>query len=374
MDNSNPPPSWGPNKRNSFWHRRRHQPPIQTSQTSVQSLPEQGSLSPIPSGPQPPIHERPLAVNPQSSSPLFNGVIPPEIRDQIFHYAVAEMTKTDPSSLYPKPTNYTRPGYTGKRFVSTSLLLTCRRAYLETYHLPLKNKEHVFWHARWPPGAISDERDYFARFEAWQMKFVTSAHLFTQMYWLEDSFPGLCRESFMQGIEKVKITIRRGDWWYNERNEPLGINPQRGGSNANQMKMDWETESQGQMIQWQRGGWGCAFAHLSSLQELEIEFETSEDKKTELLAIVEKAKTWRFPLKDNKFLTTEGMAMSTNTWQGPLCYWSNICPYCLHDDRTCGRSKVPLKGCAEKRTLKAEGLGPECIVVSLRWKVSVGKS
>jgi len=96
-----------------------------------------------------PIHKLSLSVNPQSSSSLYNGKIPSEIRDQIFYYAMTEYTKPDPESQYPESTNYTRPGYTGKRTITTGLMLACRRIYLETYHLPMVTKEHVFWHKRW---------------------------------------------------------------------------------------------------------------------------------------------------------------------------------------------------------------------------------
>ena len=214
--------------RDSFWHRIRRRRSLPPVQTPILTRPPRRPLSSILTGRRPPIHERPLAVNPQSSSPLYS-TIPPEIRDEIFQYALAEYTKTDADSLYAQSTDYTRPGYTGQRAVSTSLLQTCRLAYLETYHLPWANKEHVFWHERSPPGAIPhEEANYFARFQPWQIKLVKEIHLFTQLFWLEGKFPYLCKESFMQGIEKVKITIRRGDWWWNERNEQLGINPQRG--------------------------------------------------------------------------------------------------------------------------------------------------
>lgn len=78
-----------------------------------------------------PIHERSLHVNPQEGSPLFNGRIPPEIRNEIFILALTEYT----TSEYPKNTGYTRPGYTGKRAVSIALLRSCRRIYLEIYLL-----------------------------------------------------------------------------------------------------------------------------------------------------------------------------------------------------------------------------------------------
>jgi hypothetical protein len=86
---------------------------------------------------QVPINERSLHVNPQEGSPLFNGQIPPEIRNEIFILALTEYT----TSEYPKNTGYTRPGYTGKRAVSIALLQACRRIYLETYLLV----NFLFW-------------------------------------------------------------------------------------------------------------------------------------------------------------------------------------------------------------------------------------
>jgi hypothetical protein len=86
---------------------------------------------------QVPIHERSLHVNPQEESPLFNGRIPPEIRNEIFILALTEYT----TSEYHKNTGYTRPGYTGKRAVSVALLRACRRIYLETYLLV----KFLFW-------------------------------------------------------------------------------------------------------------------------------------------------------------------------------------------------------------------------------------
>ncbi|CAG8961654.1 hypothetical protein HYFRA_00006191 [Hymenoscyphus fraxineus] len=322
-----------------------------------------------------PIHEQNRPINPQLNSPLFNGRIPPEIRDEIFQYALTEYTKTDPSSQYAVSTNYTRPGYTGQRTVSTTLLQTCRLAYLETYHLPPTTKEHVFWHARWPPNLDRDkwgdhvhEARYFRDFQPWQMKLVKEIHFFTQLFWLEHSFPLFCSQGYLQGMEKVTITIRRGDWWWNERNAALEINPQRGhSSEAGVMKADWEAERRGQVIPWNENGWGCAFSKLKSLRELVIEFETSEDKKEELMAIVEKAATWRFPLNEGAVLSTEGAKAYVRTWEAPKIYWSDECPYCTRAI-ACGKLGPPTEGCEKRRKLMAEDKGPLCYIASLRWK------
>jgi hypothetical protein len=290
---------------------------------------------------------------------------------------MTEYTKTDKQSKYPESTDYTRPGYTGKRAVTIALLLTCRKVYLETYHLPAKNKEHVFWHERWPDhqeryanAAGGQEQAYFERFTPWQLELVKEVHLFTQLYWLEDgSFLRLTQKDFMQGVEKVKITIRRGDWWWNERNSPLGINPQRGNGDEAQMQRDWEAERRGITIPWRQGGWGCAFENLKGLRELEMEFETSEDKVAELGRIVEKAKTWRFPLKDGKVLSTEGLEENMWKWRGPMCLWSHWCPYCFAGSN-CQGARTQNVQCIEKRRLRALGIGPECTVRTLRWRVA----
>lgn len=173
----------------------------------------------------------------------------------------------------------------------------------------------------------------------------------------------------MQGVEKVKITIRRGDWWWNERNSPLGINPQRGNGDEAQMQRDWEAERRGITIPWRQGGWGCAFENLKGLRELEMEFETSEDKVAELGRIVEKAKTWRFPLKDGKVLSTEGLEENMWKWRGPMCLWSHWCPYCFAGSN-CQGARTQNVQCIEKRRLRALGIGPECTVRTLRWRVA----
>jgi hypothetical protein len=56
------------------------------------------------------------------------------------------------------------------------------------------------------------------------------------------------------------------------------------------------------------------FQELKSLKELDIELETSEDKVADLMAIVEKAKTWKCPLKNGMVLSTEGLQTKTTKY------------------------------------------------------------
>ncbi|KAH8678913.1 hypothetical protein BGZ60DRAFT_402131 [Tricladium varicosporioides] len=328
-----------------------------------------------------PIHERVVPMNPQSSSPFFNGRIPPEIRDSIFQYALTQYTKTDPESQYKEKTSYNRPGYTGKKAVCIAFLLTCRRVYHETYHLVPENKEHVFWHCNGPPvegadrdalygrwGSL-DEIQYFKKLQDWQLSLVKEIHLFTQMYWLEGSFALMCQKRFMEGIERVKITIRRGDWWWNEHNKPLSITPHNHGSQyANAMLGDWKKEERGHILEFINNSWGAGFARLASLKELELEMETSDDKRDELMAIVKKAKTWRFPMGKDTVLSTEGLKEKTSTWQPADHFWSDLCPYC-GNGKCVPSQEEPLKGCVERQRLMSEGKGPLCHVVSIKWRL-----
>ena len=99
-----------------------------------------------------------------------------------------------------------------------------------------------------------------------------------------------------------------------------------------------------------------------------MEMETSDDKKGELMAIVEKAKGWRFPMREGCVLSTEGMEVRTSMWQSEMCYWSDRCPYC-GEARKCRIVEPVNKGCVERMRLRQEEKGPICHIVSLRWKV-----
>lgn len=138
--------------------------------------------------------DRPLLASvledfdPQSRSRLYCR-LPKETRDAIFRFAMTEFINAPSSkrlsyhatgsTAFRPNTGYARPGYTEVTRVCFDLLLTCRRVYLETYHLPIQVKEHVFIDPV-PPGLrspISIEK-YIQRFKPQQLEFLTEIHIF----------------------------------------------------------------------------------------------------------------------------------------------------------------------------------------------------
>lgn len=83
------------------------------------------------------------SIDPQLSSPLFS-VIPQEIRDQIFEYALTAYP--DPTRPYAGNQRYARPGVAGHPRIATELLGTCKAVYLETYQLPITLNPVIVYH------------------------------------------------------------------------------------------------------------------------------------------------------------------------------------------------------------------------------------
>jgi len=326
-------------------------------------------------------------INPQSSSPLYNGRIPPEIRDLIFAYALAEHVVPvhmnpfvkDPfinfiphfarrkmpfditsNRVFETNTDYARPGYSGLKKVSTALLRTCRRAYLESHHLPPVTKEHVFWHNTGPPNLqFPDEESYFRRFTKSQLQDVKEVHMFVQQYWLEHSLIRACELEVMQGIEKLKLSIRRCDWWYNQRNAPLKLLTGHASMNRSFIRRTQTGfEARKEM------DWTFSFQHLGGLKELELEMEAFEYKREELQAIVEGAKKWMIPCAHEGYvLSAKDLEVKTWNWRGPLKGWNvTICQNCPQKGKLCGF-------CEEMNESKRKGLGPMLVVMSVRWKL-----
>ena len=297
-------------------------------------------------------------VNPQLSSPLFNGRIPPEIRSEIFSYALTEYPSPEAPRVYHEPDihydhedpvnflmtpfqGYERNRRYGKyedwlRFDNTlpmitsiTLLMTCRRAYLETHSLPWLQKEHVlcFYRGPEPRGQLPRDRPilgfslgYDHRVKAYfdhqlakpssvpgrcMRDLVRSIRILAQVFWLEDRlrFQAIVKEPWFPPIETLRITIRQADWWDWELGKPPIINPFKGRTDLAEMQADMLVE--GGNPQFTPGAWGLAFEKMPNLKTLIMEFETSGDHKPAMDKIVEWAIQWKFPLSNGKVLSTE---------------------------------------------------------------------
>lgn len=253
-------------------------------------------------------------INPQVTSTLFSK-LPGEIRNHIFYYAL--LAYSDPTRPYSKHSYWYRPGFTHVRATNVNLLLTCRRVYLETHLLPVVHNEHVIWgveKSRIPPGSMNyllhDRHMTLSQRNA-----VQYVHLFTQQFWLEDwknQWRDFTTSWPKKGPEKLRITIRHTDWWYNllGENSPLALDPKRRGRAR---VGEWVPGDQ----PYESGSWGSRFENLPGLEIFEMELETIEAKRGQLDTIVEKARSWRFPSCDgNVLVMKEDEKALKSAWTG----------------------------------------------------------
>lgn len=80
----------------------------------------------------------------QLQCPLF-GTLPGEIRNEIFALALVQFSEEEEGSAYPKDSYWYRPGFTGPRKSSSSLLRACKLAYVEGQKVFLRELEWAFW-------------------------------------------------------------------------------------------------------------------------------------------------------------------------------------------------------------------------------------
>lgn len=352
-------------------------------------------------------------IDGQAQSTLCSG-LPSEIRNSIFQYALSEYLTAQPKNTIPdlavrydhepgappaltgKPAERTpfqsfwsydhvrtpargydwlRPDNQEPTATCTALLSTCRKIYLETHAMPLMLKEHRLYCHRGPGGSGKAAQGVLDVFEKRlggpaslpglrSRDMIRSLRIFPQFFWLEDTnsdyhFWDLAtRTPYLRSVEHLRLTLRRGDWWYWERNAPLRINPFRGGD---MMREDMQIPDGNPPFN--PRSWGRALKHLPKLKTLRIDFETSEDKREELEAIVAWAVKWRFPLTDGRYLSTKGHKVEKMSWRGRAYHWSDQCALCGSSPLRANCEK-----CIERERFVACGLGPRLYVWTLTWK------
>lgn len=224
---------------------------------------------------------------------LLFSIIPPEIRREIFAYALAAFEDTN--RPYSKDTYWTRPGYNAPHRTHTELLRTCKRVYQEAWFIPFTYAEHAFyltWHDR-APGQLAPTafqqclgliHQTHGKIDAGRIR------IFAQLFMLEDGH----RMKMLLDMEhfyprSITLTIRYTDFWMWENNEPLYIDAR----------------------------WVDRIRFPESVARFSMDFESIERRKDEVEYIANKAaEKWFFRRKDGKFLTADKADMSVSRWTG----------------------------------------------------------
>ncbi|KAJ6558084.1 hypothetical protein B0H19DRAFT_1149868 [Mycena capillaripes] len=193
---------------------------------------------------------------------------------------------------------------------------------------------------RGPPGPGHSNFDWYNRY-FWNMTpqqraAVVRIRFFTPLFLLE----GRTFQTWDTGltIRELTITVRHSDWRDWERGgSPLRIQSprqapklKRSGSAeslANSVRhtiwQNWETRNGGEarlkaphIARRGQEGWGGWVGSMPRLQELEIEFETTEAKKQQLEEQVRIALGWKFILNDGDSLVHDGEPPTKSMWLG----------------------------------------------------------
>lgn len=150
----------------------------------------------------------------QLYSPLFT--LPFVVREQIFELVLSQYE--DDTRPYDKNEPYCRPDYRAPLRVDTALLLTCRLAWLEFNHTPLKNAVHPFWFYHGPPSAtlgVAQFDNYFQCMTVRNRSTLQHVQIFMEAYWIDNiCHPKLFRSMFKLSVicpKILTITMRHVD-------------------------------------------------------------------------------------------------------------------------------------------------------------------
>lgn len=187
--------------------------------------------------------------NPQQQCPLF-AQLPAEVRALIFTFATAPYDSPKLEEQYLETDFFYRPSHRARHLTSTSLLLTCRRIWLEAHHLPLLQAQPTFWFGapgrrpawanqqsaatpladyRTPAGHLEGDtnrlRRTLERFTPLNRQ-DARVQLFAQMFWLRyqssTAYP-VTQDWPRLGVKALTLTIRHSDWYYWESDAPLDL-------------------------------------------------------------------------------------------------------------------------------------------------------
>ncbi|KAM0321728.1 hypothetical protein ACHAQA_009967 [Verticillium albo-atrum] len=242
------------------------------------------------------ILSRPAAA--QDDSPLYS-VLPGEVRNQIFTFALTDYEDPNPERQYNTTTCFTRPSYFAPRKTDSQLLRTCRAIYKECWHLPFTLKEQMYWITsddRAPPEfrtaglELTNWLKKIAELQGEDKVEVDRLRVFAQMYKLEEGgMERLLKTPFFQP-RSITLTIRHTDWWFWEDDNPLRF----------------------------QGAWiksACAVLP-NSVREIRIELESLQRKQNQVDDIAtQMTQRWFFKRPDGAVLYADGVT-EVSRWTG----------------------------------------------------------
>ncbi|RKU40354.1 hypothetical protein DL546_000921 [Coniochaeta pulveracea] len=261
-------------------------------------------------------HHRPPPQNvipfADSCSPYY-ALVPPEIRHEIFSYALSDFPDPSANSRYNSQTCYTRPSYFASRKSDLRLLRTCRAVYREAWFLPFTKRTQTFWlctvgEDRAPPGhwASAHRRrcgrilsQITAEYGGRRVE-IEKLHVFAQMYKIENG--ELCHVLRTPHLHprSFTLTVRHTDWWWWEHDQGLYF------------EAKWIPEL-------------CLFLS-SSVKEIRIQLESLERKKGQVDAIVKHmSEHWYFKRSDNEVLYPDAtlQMVEVSRWTGSSTWHGN---------------------------------------------------
>ena len=171
-------------------------------------------------------------------------------------------------------------------------------------------------------------------------------------------------------MQRLRITVRHTDWWYNllGENSPLALDPKRKGRAR---VGEWVGREEG----FEKGSWGERFGNLKGLRVLKLELETTVGKKGELDASVDKASMWKIPLGDGNVLVLDEEATEKSSWTGSKHFKglnAPAVPAGLQLSRQSSRVNFSPFASTPRSNSEAEELAPEdsldYYVVLLTWR------
>lgn len=232
------------------------------------------------------------------------GILPGELRSQIFSLTLVDFPDPSPEKHYAADTCYTRPTYFAPRKSDTRLLRTCRAVYQEAWFLPFILREQTHWltsQERAPPEYdVSLQRPRLCSMlqqvnqqHGGERVEIKGLRVFAQMVMLEEGYLATLLGTPHLHPRSLTLTIRHADWWWWEQDKPLRF----------------------------EGSWiARVCAEMSpSVHEVRIELESLERKKDQVDAIAKQMiERWFFKRKDGVILypNSAGTDIEVGRWTG----------------------------------------------------------